>query len=391
MKSNIIRLIIIIIFFSAMFLLSNKELIVTRLIEKDNLIFEYNEDIYVKDIIKLENGSLLNNEELIDTSKLGDNTLTIKYKNSRITLNHKLNYSVIDTTPPVILGSNSYTIKKGDAISLIDKMLCGDNYDKRPTCTIEGEYDTNNVGEYNLKYVAKDTSDNISEKEFKLIVKSSISNNRSSDPVSTPINEYISNYKNEETMIGIDVSSWQGYIDWNKVKESGVEFAMIRIGFGYKGNDEIVYDSTFTNNLKNAKLAGIKVGLYFYTYAHNEKEASSQSEWIVNELKGEKLDLPIAFDWEIWDKFNSYNISISDLNNIALSFINTLNNNGYEGMLYSSYYYLSNIWSVKNSKIWLAHYAKETDYPDDYYIWQLSNTGSVPGINGYVDVNILYK
>ena len=166
---------------------------------------------------------------------------------------------------------------------------------------------------------------------------------------------------------------------------------MIRIGYGYNNENENVIDKRFYENFNKAKEANLKIGLYFYSYAKSEKEAIKQADWIIDKLNNQNIDLPIAFDFEDWQNFNSYNLSLTDLNNIAEAFMNRIENKGYKSMLYGSYYYLQNIWNVQNKKIWLAHYSNKTDYPNDYQIWQLSNIGKVSGINTDVDINILYK
>ncbi len=369
----------------------NKELVVTVFKSGDNLVFNYNDTIYVKDLVDIENATLVEDNKSLDTSSLGEKTIEVKYKNNRELLIYNLTYNVIDNIAPVIMGSTTHTIKKGSTLDLVNSMLCGDNYDKRPNCYIEGDYDFNKVGEYNLKYIAVDSSDNKTERDYKLIVKNKLESSGSSSSSTYQLSTLINDHKSEDTIIGIDVSSWQGSIDWSKVKSSGVEFAMIRIGFGYNSDNELVYDNRFKDNLKNAKEAGIKVGLYFYTYAKNNEEAINQAKWIVEALDGETLDLGIAFDWEIWSKFNSYNISFTDLNNMAESFFKELEKNGYEGMIYGSCSYLERIWNLPNYKTWLAHYATKTDYTKDYYIWQLSSNGKVDGISGYVDLDVLYK
>ena len=188
---------------------------------------------------------------------------------------------------------------------------------------------------------------------------------------------------------GIDISEHNGNIDFAKVKQNGIEFVIIRIGFGHK-KGEIIYDNRFSEYLKSAKENGLRVGLYFYSYAKNVKESSEQAKWIIEALNGESLDLPIAFDWEIFGGFNNYNLSLTDLNLIGEAFIKKINSAGYEGMLYSSKYYLENMWNLNEYKIWLAHYIDKTNYKGEYYIWQLSNTGKVDGINGDVDLDILF-
>ena len=367
--------------------------IVTTLVNiEDNLVFEYASKNLLYDYISIQDGEFITVNQNIDTMELGEkNTIIEYYDNNKDKKTINLSYSVVDTTPPVLLSSSSYSIKKGANDNIAQKPLCGDNYDKNPNCYIEGEYDVNKVGNYDLKFIAVDTSGNKTEKKFTLKVKSKVETSSSSSSKKLYLDDAVKKYKNENTMIGIDVSTWQDEINWNKVKESGVEFAFIRIGFGHNRAGELVYDKQFRRNLEEAKKVGVKIGLYFYSYANTIEEAYEQAHWIIDSLNGEKLDLPIAFDWEDWSDFNDYDISITDLNIIAETFMNELKNSGYESMLYSSKYYLENIWNIDSFHIWLAHYTSETSYKGDYDVWQFSSRGRVDGINGDVDLNVLYK
>ena len=360
---------------------------------KDNLTFEYAEKIKLYDLVNSDRG-ITDNNDYIDTYKLGNNEITINYTNSKNEEDKvKVTYNVVDSTKPIILLSSSITAYKGKDINLVNSGICADNYDKKPNCYVEGEYDINKVGKYDLKYVAVDSNNNKNEKKFTLIVKEkkkTTTSNNSHPKKKYLIEDLIKEHKNDNTMIGIDVSSWQSDIDFKKVKDSGVEFVIIRIGFGHK-KGEIIYDNRFSEYLKSAKENGLRVGLYFYSYAKNVKESSEQAKWIIEALNGESLDLPIAFDWEIFGGFNNYNLSLTDLNLIGEAFIKKINSAGYEGMLYSSKYYLENMWNLNEYKTWLAHYIDKTNYKGEYYIWQLSNTGKVNGIKGDVDLDILYK
>ena len=102
------------------------------------------------------------------------------------------------------------------------------------------------------------------------------------------------------------------------------------------------------------------------------------------------MDLPIAFDWENWSFYNEFNLSFFGLSNMADSFVKTVRDAGYEGMLYSSKNYLEDIWFKRDYPVWLAHYTTKTNYEGDYEFWQLCNNGRVAGINGDVDINIRY-
>lgn len=359
------------------FIVKNKKTIYNY----DNLVFEYNQKVKVSDIIPVRK------DEYIDTLKIGKNNL--KYEVNKTIYN--ITYEVVDTSAPLVLLSSTYTYNIGDENDLKKRILCADNYDKRPNCFIEGTYDFNTIGNYNLKYIAIDSFNNKTEKEFTLKIKEKSKIKNNSKKKNLNIKDVVNKYKNDNSMIGIDVSAWQNEIDFNKVKEDNVEFVMIRIGYGYNKDGEIIIDKQFYNNFRKAKEANLKIGLYFYSYAKNTKEAKNQADWIVTTIKKEKLDLPIAFDFEDWNNFNDYNLSLTDLNMIADTFMNRLEEYGYKSMLYGSYYYLQNIWDVQNKNIWLAHYSNKTDYPNDYQIWQLSNIGKVNGINTDVDINVLYK
>ena len=353
--------------------------------------FNYNDDIYLKDIVNQE-CNLISNEKL-NTRTLGKNNYTIKYKNTRgknSTL--KYTYNIVDNVNPLVLISSSYTVYNGSNTDLVNKAICADNYDKKPNCYIEGVYDINKNGTYKLKYIAIDSSNNKTIKDFTLYVKDKPKNNNTnnnSTKQKLKMEDAIKTYKKDNNMIGIDISAWQDQIDFKKVKEAGVEFVIIRIGFGHK-NNELILDKRFKEYISGAKEANLKIGLYFYSYAKNTKESIEQAKWIINELNGEKLDLPIAFDWEDWSKFNSYNVSLTDINDIAESFIKEINDNGYTGMIYSSKYYLENIWNLNKYPTWLAHYTKQTNYDREYLLWQFSNQGKVNGINTDVDLDILY-
>lgn len=359
------------------FIVKNKKTIYNY----DNLVFEYNQKVKVSDIIPVRK------DEYIDTLKIGKNNL--KYEVDKTIYN--ITYEVVDTSAPLVLLSSTYTYNIGDENDLKKRILCADNYDKRPNCFIEGTYDFNTIGNYNLKYIAIDSFNNKTEKEFTLRIKEKSKIKNNSKKKNLNIKDVVNKYKNDNSMIGIDVSAWQNEIDFNKVKEDNVEFVMIRIGYGYNKDGEIIIDKQFYNNFRKAKEANLKIGLYFYSYAKNTKDAKNQADWIVTTIKKEKLDLPIAFDFEDWNNFNDYNLSLTDLNMIADTFMNRLEEYGYKSMLYGSYYYLQNIWDVQNKNIWLAHYSNKTDYPNDYQIWQLSNIGKVNGINTDVDINVLYR
>ena len=144
----------------------------TKIVKSDNLSFEYASKVKLYDIVSIEDGEITSDNILIDTYTLGKNKVLVNYKTS----NHRdkfeaIEYEVVDTTKPLVLISSSYSTNKGENVNLVDKALCADNYDKRPDCKVEGEYNVNKVGTYNLKYIATDSSNNTTTKSFKLVVK----------------------------------------------------------------------------------------------------------------------------------------------------------------------------------------------------------------------------
>ena len=131
------------------------------------------------------------------------------------------------------------------------------------------------------------------------------------------------------------------------------------------------------------------VGIYFYSCANNYEDATKQADCVIDKIKDYNFTLPVYFDWESWSYFNEYNVSFYSLNKIANIFISKLNDNGYESGLYSSKYYLDNIWyDEKYENIWLAQYNDEVTYSGKYEYWQRCNTGRISGINGDVDIDI---
>ena len=367
----------------------NKEEENANIIVISDLVFEYDSKVLISDVLELDV------EGYLDTEKLGTNSRTVIHEDK----DYIINYEVVDTTPPIIMGGTTKKTYIGEKINLVNKYLCGDNHDTKPKCYIEGEYDINTKGTYKLKYVAEDISGNKTSKNIKLKViekptntgsNSSSSSSSSSTIKTTKLSKYIKKYKKENTKIGIDVSAWQDDIDWKKAKKDGVEFAILRIGFGHTNANELVLDKWFKNNLKKTKEENIPIGLYFYSYAKTKEQARSQAQWIIKELNGQKLDLPIAFDWENWNSFNKYNVSFKELSDIADAFIEELENNGYQGMLYSSAYYLNHMWRDFDNT-WVAYYTDNNDFSKPYIMWQLSSKGKVDGIIGPVDIDVLYE
>lgn len=358
----------------------------------EKLEANFADTLRVSSFIESINGKIVD-DYVIDTDKLGKKTINFEFVNEDgIKIKYSYVIDVVDKEAPLIWLGKSYNVTKGSDDYLLDKIMCGDNYDNNPKCYIEGEYNLDEVGSYKLVFKAEDSNGNKAEKKFTLNVNEPKKggSNSNTEKVTTDFSQIVKDYKNDDTQIGIDVSKWQGDIDFSKLKASGVEFVIIRVGSSNGLNGENFVDSKFIQNVKNANAVGIPVGIYFYSYASTIDRAISDAKWIVEQIKDYKVDLPIAFDWENWGSFNKFDVSFFGLTNIAKGFMDTIKDAGYDAMLYSSKTYLENIWLPTSYPVWLAHYTKNTNYTGDYSFWQICSNGRVDGISGDVDINIRY-
>ena len=358
---------------------------------RDNLVFEYGDKIVLDNLVSIEDGYLINGDKEYDYKDTGEQTVTIDYQDTK---KHKGKYDVIinivDSVKPVLSISNNLYVLKDNDIDVCKRAFYADNADRNTACQVIGDIDTTKEGKYKVNVKVTDASGNYVDKDATVNVIEKFEETPEVEIVPDKIEYMILKYKTKDTLIGIDVSNHQGDIDWETVKNSGVEFVFIRIGYGHNREAKIMEDEKFRKNLEGDRNVGLKVGLYFYSYATEIWEAEEQANWIVKTLNGEKIDLPIVFDYETWKSFPTYNINIVDLNKVAKRFLDILHDNGYEGMNYSSKYYLNTIWNLSEYPTWLAHYVSKTNYDKDFKVWQFSNTGEVPGINGFVDLDVLY-
>jgi GH25 family lysozyme M1 (1,4-beta-N-acetylmuramidase) len=346
-------------------------------------------EVYLHDLVKSTNGEIVSKNILIDTTSIGKHKYPMDIVLDGTTYTKHIEMNIVDTTPPLIIAGESVSVPLDYEGNITDLLMFGDNYDRNPSCMIEGDYDFNSVGSYDIKYIVTDSSNNIQSQSLTLHVSDI---NPPSDPKGIAFSDIVNTYKTPDTEIGIDVSKWQEDIDFTKVKEAGASFVMIRMAFQKESNGEISLDPYYIQNIQKAKAAGLQVGIYLYSTATSVKEAVEQAEWVIHSLDNEVLDLPIVFDWESWSDFSKMHINLYDINQIAKAFINTIEDNGYTGMLYSSKTYLEYIWETSDfDSIWLANYTEQTEYQGDYQIWQLTNIGRIDGIKGNVDINILYK
>ena len=198
----------------------------------------------------------------------------------------------------------------------------------------------------------------------------------------------------ELTSTGVDVSSHQGYIDWEAVAADNIQFAMLRIG--YRGSTEggIRADELFETNLKGAQNAGLKVGVYFFSQAITVEEAREEANFVLQQLREAgitELELPVAFDLEPSPDYSGRadNLSPAETNAIARAFCTTIQEAGYRVIVYGNKVDLNRFDLVSlNEPIWLAQYVDEPDVNFNFLIWQYTSTGQVDGITGSVDLNL---
>lgn len=190
-------------------------------------------------------------------------------------------------------------------------------------------------------------------------------------------------------MRGIDVSVYQGQIDWDKVKQAGIEFAILRIGYGMYDNQK---DVTFERNYQEATRVGIPVGVYLYSYAKSVDEAIREANVVLGWLNNRRLQLPVYFDIE---DTSQQGLGKSVLNNMCIAFCNRIEQAGYWAGIYSNKYWATSIISGaelgKKYSYWIAQYYDECTYNGDYAIWQYTSSGAVDGISGNVDLNEMVK
>lgn len=187
---------------------------------------------------------------------------------------------------------------------------------------------------------------------------------------------------------GIDVSKWQGNIDWKRVKASGVDFAILRVGYGGAPSQK---DGTFEDNYKNAKAVGMPVGAYHYSYAKDVAGAQREAQTFLEWVKGKQFEYPVVFDIE---ENVVYNMGKNTVSEIIKAFCSIVEGAGYYVCVYTNKNWLDNVVSdeVKGKyDTWLAQWTSAPSYSGPFGMWQYSSSGTVDGISGRVDMDIAYK
>ena len=214
-------------------------------------------------------------------------------------------------------------------------------------------------------------------------------------------NGYI-RYEDGKSVLGVDVSEHQGTIDWQAVKNAGMDFVILRVG--YRGMTEglLNVDATFEQNYQGAVDAGLKVGVYFFSQAVTEKEAQQEADFVLETLNGRELSYPVVFDWETpipseelpAEDLRAYNMSGEEVTSFAKAFCQRIEKKGYTACVYTNKHMAYNSFNLEELKeyaLWYAEYQPAPSLYYDFRIWQYSASGTVPGIEGNVDLNICFE
>ena len=301
----------------------------------------------------------------------------------------------VDTTAPFFLTlPESVSIENGSEFDINRHIGYIDDCDSNVDLQVDGEVDTSEDGSYALSLTITDDAGNSKTGSMTVNVYTPSSSGGgggggSSEHTTLAYSDFIDRYPAADIAHGIDVSRYQGDIDFEAVKAAGCDFVMLRAMI--YNNGELGEDRKFEEYYADAKAAGLLIGVYYYSTDSTIEMLHEHCDELLAVLDGKELDLPVAFDWESWAHFQKYQMSIIDINNLFYEFAGIMEENGYSTILYSSKYYLEIIWEPAGYDVWLAHYVKETSYEGDYTMWQTGSIGRIDGCDEDVDTDILFK
>ena len=193
---------------------------------------------------------------------------------------------------------------------------------------------------------------------------------------------------------GIDVSEFQGNINWQKVKAAGIDFVIIRAGYRGKKYGTLAKDSKFEQNIAGAIAAGLKVGAYMFSEAIDYTEGAEEARYLVSLIKKYDIKLPLVVDTEYQSGARSNGISVAARTTAIKGFCETIQALGYTPMIYASTSWLNNNLDMRQLsayRVWVAQYYSKVTYKGRYDVWQYTSKGKVDGISGNVDMNYWYN
>ena len=200
----------------------------------------------------------------------------------------------------------------------------------------------------------------------------------------------------KEAKKGVDVSTFQGKIDWEKVKNAGLEFAIIRLGFRGYESGKIVLDNQYENNMTGSLNAGLDTGVYFFTEALNEQEAIEEAEFVIENLKEYKINMPVVIDVEESankEKTRTRDLTAEQRTKNVIAFCERIKEAGYDVMIYGnlkSFMIMMNIEELESYDKWFAYYRYPFHFPYKIKMWQYTAYERVDGIDGKADVNLMF-
>lgn len=309
----------------------------------------------------------------------------------------------VDTTAPVFISyPRTINLLKGTKFVAGDYVGYIDDVDKDVELTVTGDVDINTVGDYPIKMTITDDAGN--SKTIDVTVKVYVKKQVTKKPTSTATSSKSSStttkakkttfadlkqkYATGNAFIGIDVSKYQGNINFQKVKDAGCHFVILRAAIYNNGKFGI--DSKFEQYYKDAKAAGLMIGVYYYSVDNTTELMKQHCAELAEALKGKQIDFPVAYDFEKWKGFQNLKMNSSDLNNMFYLFCSEMEKYGYDAMIYANPYFLRNWFKPGHYKIWLADWKTQPSYAGTIHFWQFSAKGRIDGINTDVDVDIYY-
>lgn len=199
---------------------------------------------------------------------------------------------------------------------------------------------------------------------------------------------------NRQSSVAVDVSAYQGNIDWTAVKDAGVSMAIVRVGFRGYGSGKLVYDEMYQRNIQGALDAGLRVGVYFFTQAIDYAEGQEEARYVLDAISAYNIDGPVVIDTEyISEDSRTNDLDVDGRTEAVLGFCDTVKEMGYEPAIYAN-----RNWFVQNLdmsklckyKIWVAAYSNQIRFPYEFTGWQYTNGGNIPGISTEVDMNVWF-